>query len=231
MSQVFRDLPTLTLDRLNNSDIRLILQDAIKLFKLRDADFSDFENILERVCNNADGLFLWAKLIYQNFIFPQVEIRSSGEHVPLADLETLLKAKHERLDDIYHAMLKGIPMPSSQHSAYTLELVLCSGRPLDLVEFRYALGFGSKAHNFQSESDMKHCREFAQNDEDVKAQLKSRCGGLVEVKIHEQGRGTVQFIHDSARDFVSRIRHSHALFDGPVESGHVYLARACSNWL
>lgn len=231
MSQVFRDLPTLALDTLNNSDIRLFLQDEIKLFKLRDVDFSDFESILERVCNNADGLFLWAKLIYQNFIFPQVEIRSTGEHVPLADLETLLNAKHERLDDIYHAMLKGIPMPSSQHSAYTLELVLCSGRPLDLVEFRYALGFGSKAHDFKSEGDMKRCREFAQNDEDVKAQIKSRCGGLVEIKIHERGHTTVQFIHDSARDFVSRIRNSHALFDGPVDSGHIYLARACSNWL
>ena len=231
MSQVFRDLPTLALDTLNKSDIHLFLQDEIKFFKLRGVDFSDFENILERVCNNADGLFLWAKLIYQNFIFPQVEIRSAGEHVPLADLETLLDAKHERLDNIYQAMLKGIPMPSSQHSAYTLEMVLCSGRPLDLVEFCYALAFGSKAHDFKSEGDMKRCPDFAQNDEDVKSQIKSRCGGLVEIKVHEQGHRTVQFIHDSARDFVSRIRNSHALFDGPVDSGHVYLARACSNWL
>ena len=231
MSQVFRDLPTLALETLNNSDIRLFLQNEIKFFKLRGVDFSDFENILERICNNADGLFLWAKLIYQNFIFPQVEIRSAGEYVPLADLETLLNAKHDRLDNIYHAMLQGIPMPSSQHSAYTLDLVLRSGRPLDLVEFRYALAFGSKAHDFKSEGDMKRCPEFAQNDEDVQAQIKSRCGGLVEIKIHEQGHRTVQFIHHSASDFVSRIRNSHALFDGSVDSGHVYLARACSNWL
>ena len=224
MSQVFRDLPTLALETLNDSDIRLFLQDEIKLFRLRGVDFSEFDTILERVCTNADGLFLWAKLVYQNFIFPQVELRSAGEYVPLADLETLLSAKHERLDHVYYTMLKGISTQSSQYSAATLELILFAGRPLDLVEFRYACAFPSNIHNFGSEDDMKSCREFAQNDEDVIAQIKSRCGGLVEIKINEQGHKTIQFIHDSARDFVSRIRNSHALFNEPVTGRSVFVA-------
>lgn len=61
-----------------------------------------------------------------------------------------------------------------------LQVVLCSGRPLRLGEFRLVLAFGSQDHDFLSQDDVKNSQDFELDK--VEMQIRARCGGLVEIK-------------------------------------------------
>ncbi|CZR60232.1 uncharacterized protein PAC_10128 [Phialocephala subalpina] len=233
LSQVLEALhvPTITLEDHNSADISTYLDHQTRAFKPLDPEF---ETILDRIRSQADGLFLWVMLIWENFMLKQLERRSvHGEYVPMTELEAILSSPHTRLNETFRRMLDRVEPDRRSAATTVLKLAVCAARPLKIEEFRYALALGSAAHNFKTEKEMQACREFPLNDEDAVKQIKSRSGGLLEVKSHDDKRRTVQLIHESAKNYLLALAEGGPIFSScePGEDGHIYLSRACTNWL
>ncbi|KAH8901406.1 hypothetical protein GQ53DRAFT_851026 [Thozetella sp. PMI_491] len=224
-------IPTMVLEEHNLADISRYIEHQVRPFEPLDPEF---QTIIHRIQSKADGVFLWVMLMWENYLSKLVEKRSvHGEYVAMSELESILSGQHEKLDETYRYMLGTVDANRQTAATVILKLLLCTPQPLSLAEFRYALALGSPSHSFKTEAAMFECTEFPLNDDDVEKQIKSKTGGLAEVKRHEVGGRTVQFIHDSAKEYVLRLSKEGPIFTActPGENGHVYLARACTNYL
>ncbi|KAH8802290.1 hypothetical protein F5882DRAFT_514259 [Hyaloscypha sp. PMI_1271] len=224
-------VPTVVLEDHNLTDISTYLDHQVRIFKPLDPEF---ETIIDRIRSQADGLFLWVRLIWENFMLKQLERRSAhGEYVPMTELEAILSSPHTRLNETFRLMLDKVEPDCHPEATAVLKLVACAARPLTIEEFRYALSLGSASHNFKTEQEMLACRNFPANNEDAVKRIKSRSGGLLEIKSHDDDRKTVQLIHESGKNYLLTLVANGPIFSScdPGEDGHVYLSRACTNWL
>jgi hypothetical protein len=226
LSHFLRDIPTIALDRHNQGDIKLFLTSEARSFEPLDAAF---KKILEQIVDKANGLFLWAKLIWSDFISPELEAATIyGDRIPYERLGNLVSRLPRKLEDIYKSMLSKIDGRYQGESARMLQMVLCAGRPLTLGEFRLAWAFGSSTHQFPSLDDAKNSQYFEWDVTKVEKQIRGRCGGLVEIK-----ESTVQVIHQSVKEYLEALGDMSTLFKSipKPENGHDILLRACTNYL
>jgi NACHT domain len=231
LSHFLRDIPTIALDRHNQGDIKLFLTSEARSFEPLDAAF---KKILEQIVDKANGLFLWAKLIWSDFISPELEAATIyGDRIPYERLCNLVSRLPRKLEDIYKSMLSKIDGRYQGESARMLQMVLCAGRPFRLEEFPLAWAFGSPAHQFASLDDAKNSQYFEWDLSRVEKQIRGRCGGLVETKeVSDEGL-TVQVIHQSVKEYLETLGDMSTLFEGipKPENGHDILLRACTNLL
>ncbi|KAL2064226.1 hypothetical protein VTL71DRAFT_4720 [Oculimacula yallundae] len=229
------EVPTVVLEEHNSDDISTYLNYHVRAFKPL---APEFEKIIKRILSQADGLFLWVVLIWENFLLDQLEKSSiDGEYVSTEYLEAILSKPLERLDKTFRLMLDKVEHSRRSAATVALKLAVCAIRPLTIEEFRYAQAFGSATHNFPDEKSMLTCPDFPLSNEDAIKQIRSRSGGLLVVETRRTDgdlrKTIVRLIHESAKVYLSGLTKTGPIFPGsePGEDGHVYLSRACTNWL
>jgi hypothetical protein len=233
LSVFFLDQPTIVVEEHNENDIKAFLTESTQVFP----EFNEkFGCLVEEIAARSNGVFLWAKLIWRDIIFPKLDNRVlSWTFISIDDLKCLVSQQHPDLADFYRSTLQKIPNEFRSEASRMLRMIVASGRPMTIFEFRLAWAFGSQDH-LSSEEELKASGRFPWALADVKSLIKSRCGGLAEVIPREEDKTpTVLLIHESVREFVSSLSdyEMKSIFrqEHLPENGHRILARACTKYL
>jgi ankyrin repeat protein len=147
------------------------------------------------IVRRASGIFMWARLIIQLII----GFIRDGESLTFINDEIYKVPPH--LGDIYDHILKTvIPTRSRTRTLLLMQWICLAERPLSVTELRYAIA-SDDIQIHQARQFCKDAGNFVDTDARMQIQLTSLSGGLVEAKRHG-AETTVQFIHQSANDFV-----------------------------
>ncbi|KFZ08657.1 hypothetical protein V501_05861 [Pseudogymnoascus sp. VKM F-4519 (FW-2642)] len=139
------------------------------------------------LCSRSSGVFIWVRLVVEllNMAFRR------GEGKP-AQLQQLLDSVPEELDDLFTNILKSDPN-SKYKSILCFQWVLFAKRPLNPEELYFAILAGTEPTAIEKwDAD-----EI--NSEGIENFILNISKGLVEVTKTDR---TVQFIHESVRDFL-----------------------------
>lgn len=136
--------------------------------------------------SRSSGVFMWVRLVVEllNAAFRR------GEGKP-AQLQQLLESVPKKLDDLFTNILKADP-ESKDKSILCFQLLSFSKEPLTLPELYFAVQVGTDPTAI-GKWDIDEI-----SPESIKDNILYISKGLVEVS---KWQGTVQFIHESVRDF------------------------------
>lgn len=231
ISHTFRHIPASILEDHNAHDIRRFIDNEIASVGSLDAKF---QIVWDEISRKAQGLFMWVRLVLIDFILDEVRRHIiNGNPLSPEVLLDMISRMHPNLQEIYKRMLSKIEPRDHAESARMLQLVLCAVRPLSLEEFTLAWAFGSLTHDFASEADMKASTDFSHEKAIVEKQIRSRGGGLIEVKTNEDGVPSVQLIHQTVKDYLKDPKDCEIIFGSlpSLPNGHGVLVRACTSYL
>ncbi|KAI9764462.1 MAG: hypothetical protein M1839_005895, partial [Geoglossum umbratile] len=205
------DIRNYTMSRLGNS---------LGLARL-DVSPEKFESIASQVTGKASGVFIWVKLVVDELV------KGIRDGTPLSVLEDELSKIPQELKDLYLRTMSKIE-PTYVEECYTLlQIALCSLSPLTPGVIIKCTSYSLRGFPDELASQQEMIRW-----------LKSRSGGLLEIVSRDspgQGQGTandsvrvVQFIHQTAKEFVRDYKHDLGLRWGsddskPRLSGYVRL--------
>ena len=232
------DIPGFVLQEKNTKDIINFVDDKWALAIPMEGESQDFVNLKEAIIEKADGVFLWVDLVLTKLEHGF----ESGNTI--SELRDSLNSIPKELDGLFGVLLDNIdPAISIAETNTMLSLVLCAARPLTLPEFRYATAFCGEMV-FSSQSEMQASKNFVQNDAVMIKRIRSRGGGLLEVKVLADADDTskdssptriVQFIHQSVKDYLLlRKQKSESKVLGSDELmayGHAKFSQACLQYL
>lgn len=231
ITHAFRHAPLLILDDHNADDIRRFIDNEVAAMELLDARYKIVWNAISR---KAQGIFMWVRLVLMDFVLDEVRRHVLyGDRLSPEILLDMISQMHPTLQEMYTRMLGKIERRDHAESARMLQLVLCAVRPLSLEEFTLAWAFGSLAHEFASEEDMKASPDFSHDRTFVEQQIRGRGGGLIEVRTNEDGVPSVQLIHQTVKHYLKEKKDRELIFNclSLYPNGHEVLARACTYYL
>ena len=231
ISHAFRQPAVIVLEDHNSDDIRRFIDNEVASMEPLDARY---QIVWHEIANKAQGVFMWVRVVLMDFILDEVRRHILyGDTLAPETLINMISRMHPDLHDMYERMLKKIERRDHAESARMLQLVLCAVRPLTLEEFALAWAFGSLTHDFASEMDMKASTDFPNNETVIEKQIRTRGGGLIEVKTNEDGVPSVQLIHQTVKAYLKETKVCEILFDGLTSfpNGHEVLVRACTRYL
>ncbi len=194
--------------------------------KLTIDDPSLLADLQSQILAKASGIFLWVVMV--------VDILNRENDDGGLSLKTKLSQIPDKLSDLF----KGTLM-RDQKNPERLQLcilwILCAQRPLTLEEFRHALWVAlldwQESNPIDSPVDLEP-PDTNRMDECVRLVISSS-KGLAEIT--KSKRPTVQFVHESVRDFLVKEKGLQTLwpgigFDWEAES-HERFKRCCSRYL
>ncbi|EFW98638.1 nacht and ankyrin domain containing protein [Grosmannia clavigera kw1407] len=153
----------------------------------------------ELIIQRANGVFLWCRLVLDKII--------PGEMDGDGDIEKQIESTPPHLDDLYLNLIDTVDKEKRAISLRLMQWVCFSARPLTLDEMRWALVVSAQCPHpslEQCESDT----DYAPNNETLKRKLKRLGCGLVETVLSVEDEKVVeivQFIHQSIKDFFSKV--------------------------
>ncbi|PKS12546.1 hypothetical protein jhhlp_000754 [Lomentospora prolificans] len=241
-----RDLPTVTIPTMaggfrmedrNGPDITAYINDAwSKLLPLVRAGDS-MKQMKSQLIQRADGIFLWAHLALERV---QTALRDGAT---VAELSTAVEEIPDKLGDLFALLLGNIEKRYIKEANVMLSVVLSAHRPLTLGEFRYITVLQGDA-GLSSHEKIENSPNMVQDDEAMKRRIRSRCGGLLEVKevtdswsdephITPASSQVVQFMHQSVGDFLTSTaeKTGDSRPNPLVTEGHVILAKCCTQYI
>jgi hypothetical protein len=181
-------------------------------------------NLQLEIVKEAEGVFLWPKLVMDAIIDAHAEGATPEE------LTEILSNFPQDLEEFYKNILRKIPR-GWQHETYAmLEIVLRSHTPLSISAFRSALAIAPCQTLKECLKKILESESVASADFDaVRRRVKSRCGGLLEVA--DAGVGpVVQFMHQTVKDFIIAPGFLNMISDQgysvPEENGYSFLYKA-----
>ncbi|KAK4451554.1 hypothetical protein QBC34DRAFT_401310 [Podospora aff. communis PSN243] len=212
------------------STLESIVEPGIKLKQLK-AD----------LVKKADGIFLWAHLALERI---QTALR---EGATVVELQETVDDIPEELGGLFALLLGNINPKYATETNVMLAIALSTERPLTLTEFRYATALAT-CGGVLSHAELEQCAGFVSDDGTMRKRIRSRCGGLLEMKtmnevtegMDDSGanpREVVQFIHQSVRDSLllgsnTRVSDGQGLRkESSISEGHEMLARCCIQYL
>lgn len=187
--------------------------------------------------NKAKGTFLWVVLIIRELLNANLAGATLGE------LRRIVQRVPWDLGKFYQHQLQSTEGEDREHMLRLLQLVFYAQRPLSPSELRHAVAFGSRAYT--SYDEWSESSEYVRSDEHMEKRIREHSRGLVEIvgssKADElpqhstrSRKITVQFIHQSVRDFLVADGFSF-LRDGRQRThdadGHELFKTACLNYL
>ena len=243
-----RDLPSnfggaiaggFRMEHRNEPDIAAYVNDRWSTLESIVEPGNNLKQIKTDLVKKADGIFLWAYLALERI---QTALRDGAT---VAELQETVNDIPEELGGLFALLLGNINPKYTAETNTMLAVALSAGRPLSLTEFRYATAL-STSLGTMSHSGLEKSPTFVPDDGTMRKRIRSRCGGLLEVKAwnettgDEDGLGphyteVVQFIHQSVKDSLlanlskqpSGTQQSHSL----ISEGHDKLARCCLQYL
>ncbi|PIG81608.1 Pfs [Aspergillus arachidicola] len=185
--------------------------------ELRAGRSKQVEQIKEEVIARSSGVFLWVVLVVQTL---NKEYDRGQVHA--------LKRRMEQIPDGLHELLKDILIRGNhdmENTLLCLQWLLYTQRPLSSEELYFAILAGIESSAFLAEWTSVNV-----NEEDVNRFILDSSKGLAEVT--KSKSPTVQFIHESVRDFLRDERFA-KLNVGSVSPGpsHETLKNCCLNYV
>ncbi|KAI1456398.1 hypothetical protein F4805DRAFT_432715 [Annulohypoxylon moriforme] len=225
---------TLNLQESNGRDIIKFIDDYWKLMSsIKDYD-KEMTSVRLLIVSQADGVFLWVRLILERIQ------KALATGATISEIETIIDTPNQ-LYGLFSTLIDRIEPAFIEESRTMFSIILAAQRPLSLGEFRYVLALQNS--NYKTQEELNKSSSFIKSDEIMKRRILSRCGDLVEVKVasdssqiegSEMGKNSIQFIHQSAKDFFVQPHSISIAIPDPetlVRCGHMALNHACANYL
>ncbi|KAH6650003.1 hypothetical protein F5144DRAFT_30163 [Chaetomium tenue] len=199
----------------NERDISAFVKDKLAIFRAGPSS-----KIPGLITARASGVFMWARLVVEQIL--GLERDGAG----LAKLEAAISALPPNLDELYRQLVQGMEIRSRE----LIQWVCFATRPLNIDELRWAMVIEDDCP-YRSIQACESAEDYVADSARMKRQAQTLSRGLVEVN-HAQ---TVQFIHESVRDFffgngLSVLGDDETLTEAAVQA-HLRFSKICLRYL
>ena len=205
----------------NYQDIRTHVRTSLRDPYLDEGDALELErNIVEK----ASGVFQWVILVIR------IILKLNEDGANLKRIRQKIEELPDKLEDLYKDALSKIE--DRARAVQLLQWVCFAQRPLSLEELRFAMVIDATT----SYTSLKQCQssaDFSETDEQMKRTVTSLSGGLAETRVYQDSQ-TVQFIHQSVKDYLVRSglpNLDSSLSDNVIGRSHFRLSRSCVKFL
>ncbi|KAL2808471.1 hypothetical protein BJX63DRAFT_439377 [Aspergillus granulosus] len=169
----------------NKLDIEKYCKHRSREFQKMDFPDEVLNEVIERICVKADGMFLFAKLVMGN-LARQPNRREFYNEISAETLPTELNEAYTRI----MARLKRDSKPSQfKYTRLLLGWLVCSKRPLKWTEIQLAFSIDMKTSEIRNDLDM---------DLKLRDDAQELCGSLVQVLKGNR----VELVHSTAKEFI-----------------------------
>jgi hypothetical protein len=159
-------------------------------------------DIVSTIVDRAEGVFLWVKLVTESLV-------EAGPNATTLQLERLLQALPDGLQELYERTIERIPGSSRLEVFIVIEIVNRTLEPMTVLEVVLAASC-ALGKTFQDCVDATRKRLSSMNFRQEALRLKNLCGGLIDAG-HSSADSTVQFMHQTVKDFVNRPGFEHRM--------------------
>ncbi|KAL9607699.1 MAG: hypothetical protein Q9167_007408, partial [Letrouitia subvulpina] len=242
--QHFGACPGLCIHEHTEKDIKTYVTDRLGDASNRDQPLLDAKQLsmlTKQIVSKAFGVFIWVRLVVDQLV---IGVRDGTTFFALMDEVEKIPPE---LEDLYRHTLRRIEPKYSSETFIMLEIILCSLKPLDLTTFIECVNHVLARCVLPQRLPKLHDMEWLRNDSFASKVLRlaSRSGGLLEnvpvvssTTIHaEPPEIQVQFIHQTAKEFIEKSRLDLGLRDWnqelskvAIKTGHEFLLIACGSW-
>jgi ankyrin repeat protein len=185
----------ITVDDENQGDIATYLQSAFNA-EQRWRSRADLEEIQDTLKTRACGVFQWVVIVTADMLRFHWESKNF--------IVTKIQKAPTELSDLYQDMLKSVVQKNKEDGLQVLQIlrwITFAQRPLSLTELRYAVA--TKPN--QPLAGIDHCKQSENwcNDDDTMAdRIRTLSQGLVRVVNDRDNKKTVEFDHESVKEYV-----------------------------
>ncbi|KAK0506886.1 hypothetical protein JMJ35_010586 [Cladonia borealis] len=189
--------------------------------------FPDKEDALDlerNIVEKASGVFQWVILVIR------IILKLNDDGANLRKIHQKIEELPDKLEDLYKDVLSKIE--DRARAVQLMQWVCFAQRPLLLKELRFAMVIDATT----SYTSLKQCQssaDFSDTDEQMKRTVTSLSGGLAETRDYQDSQ-TVQFIHQSVKDYLVRSglpNLDSSLSDNVIGRSHFRLSRSCVKFL
>ena len=222
----------------NQRDIATYVHNSMELPYPQEGSSIHLAYLRTKILEKASGIFLWVILVVQELLNAQ-DIGATH-----SELLNIVRKVPPDLSGLYLHQLQNTDVEGRLPLLRLLQCVFFSLRPLSITELRYALAFSTDT--FTSYAEWSESNEYVENDTQMEKRICEISKGLVEIKfLPETDPGsqgaearappatTVQFIHESVRDFLQATGFIVLQPSCPNQTadGHEMMKRICLTYL
>ena len=201
----------------NYQDIKTYVQTSLRDQFPDEEDALDLEqNIVEK----ASGVFQWVILVIR------IILKLNEDGANLKRIRQKIEDLPDKLEDLYKDALSKVE--DRARAVQLMQWVCFAQRPLSLKELRFAMVIDATT-SFTSLEQCQNSADFSETDEQMKRTVTSLSGGLAEIRDYQDSQ-TVQFIHQSVKDYLVRSglpNLDSSLSDNVIGRSHFRLSRSC----
>ncbi len=223
----------------NRSDISKFIKDMWDSTPIPQGSTSEFPGLRSELIIKSDGIFLWARLALNKVL------GAISDGATVSEIQDTINGIPRQSRSIFAMLLHQVDSKHLDQSVTMLSMVLSATRPLTLREFRFILALNNK-NVYNTQADLESSPNFIRGDDIMARRIRSRCGGLLEVRHNNDSwqqanlpnsfeSTVVQLLHQSVEDFLT-VQNVDAEPELPVPKalqadGHVMLASLCIKYL
>ncbi|KAB8527785.1 hypothetical protein FH972_025437 [Carpinus fangiana] len=153
----------------------------------------DYNDVVAQIVAGANGVFLWVSLTLDELLV------HASNGIDRSELFKILSGFPPELHDFYRRIISKIPQEYRIETYIMIEVVLRCQETLYVRNFASTVAC-AQALTFEEYRLLHFESQTTFNTENMQRRIRSRTGGLLEIAGHE----TVQFMHQSAREFLQR---------------------------
>ena len=163
---------------------------------------SPSRDIVSTIVDRAEGVFLWVKLVTESLV-------DAGPDATTLQLEQLLQALPDGLEELYERTIERTPGSSRLEVFIVIEIINRTLEPMTVLEVVLAANC-ALSKTFQDCLDATRKRLSDMDFQQEALRLKNLCGGLIDAG-HSGAGSTVQFMHQTVKDFINRPGFEHRM--------------------
>jgi hypothetical protein len=228
----FGHAPGFSIHEHTKGDIRRFVRGMITELRLLGSSSTHEEQhnaaqLCSDVCDRAEGVFLWVKLVSTTL--------SNAHHggASIAELRQIISKFSLELDEYYAGIVNQISQSRRFDTFVMLELVVRSQRQLSIEEFIGALQCAPCKTIDECLAVLAEQTSEISSPEKTTRRIRDYAGGLLEI-VPLRGSWIVQLMHQTVKDFISTPGFMHRLLGSEVseiyENGHSFLAKYRIAW-
>jgi ankyrin repeat protein len=218
-------------DHENGEDISTFVQSKLQSYHFGNSKLGDL------IVDKASGVFLWASLVVGSVS----KLQRRGYCINR--IETEIQHIPKGLDKLCRSLLNSISGEDKRQSLKLMQWICFAMRPLALDELRHALVLDAN-HPYKSLREFKDAEEYTDDNDVIERRVTYLSCGLAETHWqvnwesddYRVNRRTVQFIHQSVKDFfvqdgIRTLDSSVTAIDMAIGKAHQQLSRSCIRYI